>query len=128
MSGKNKRTGKVEYCDNNDDGAQYSTYKPCALVNKYPPTKMCTCYAIIPSSLQAPTIHGGSRTEANFRHTWTSKDQRKVALIFTKMVVIMICTFMMIDHDVDGSGLDLFPHTWTAKEKHNASKDLFANY
>ena len=61
-------------------------------------------------------------------------DQRKVALIFTKMVVIMICTFMMIDHDVDGSGLDLFPNTWTmdiqgeAKCGHNASKDLFANY
>ena len=89
MSGKNKRTGKVEDCDNNVDGAQYSTNKPCALVNKYPPTKML-CYAIIPSSLQAPAIHGGSRTEANFRHTWTSKDQRKVALIFTKMVVPII--------------------------------------
>ena len=42
-----------------------------------------------------------------------------MALIFSKMVVIMICTFMMIDHDVDGSGLDLFPHTWTAKEMQN---------
>ena len=26
---------------------------------------------------------------------------------------------MMIDHDVDGSGLDLFLHTWTAKEVQN---------
>ena len=40
-----------------------------------------------------------------------------MALIFTKMAVIVIYTFMMIDHDVDGSGLDLFPRTWTAKEK-----------
>ena len=31
----------------------------------------------------------------------------------------MICTIMMIDNDVDGSGLDLFPHTWTSKEKQN---------
>ena len=46
-------------------------------------------------------------------------DQRKVALIFTKMVVIMICTFMLIDNDADGSGLDLFPLTWPSKEKQN---------
>ena len=42
-----------------------------------------------------------------------------MALIFTKMVVIMICIFMMIDHDVEESGVDLFPLTWPSKEKQN---------
>ena len=31
----------------------------------------------------------------------------------------MICTFMMIDHVVEESGVDLFPNTWTSKEKQN---------
>ena len=45
-------------------------------------------------------------------------DQSKVALIFSK-IMIMICIFMMIDHDVEESGVDLFPLTWPSKEKQN---------